>query len=313
MAGRTIFSARSTQDEWAFHSGGRDELQFNVGLDEFPDGSPALRAGVAFSLARSQTLPDWRVLAPLIGRFNEFLRDWPDAFSDLGMWHWEKEQRGRDRSPGPIEAGLVGADLFIFLGVRQPLDSVDVHECLRTFDRLLPLYRFVEEGRPLLPDQTDAPRAEDAVTTTQPTGSMDLGSGVETKTTGWIKATYAERTLDVFLRHNEMQNRLKDRLRERGADFVSLEARIGQRSVDVVAKVGEELWFFEVKTASSVRQCLREAIGQLLEYALWPGAVLPTKLVVVGEPLSTPESVAYLEALNTSFPIPIEYEQLALH
>lgn len=72
------------------------------------------------------------------------------------------------------------------------------------------------------------------------------------------------------------------------------------------------LWFYEVKTAGSVRGCLREAIGQLLEYALWPGATRPSRLIVVGEPAPDADANAYLGALNAAFPLPISYRQLAL-
>jgi hypothetical protein len=94
---------------------------------------------------------------------------------------------------------------------------------------------------------------------------------------------------------------------------VTLEVRLGQRAIDVVAEADEELWFYEVKTAGSVRQCLREAIGQLLEYAFWPGATRPAKLIVVGEPPPTNESDIYLEVLNAFLPVHLEYHQLALN
>lgn len=45
MAPGPIFSSKSVQGHFAFHSGGRDELQFNIGTDE-----GGMRHGVAFSL-----------------------------------------------------------------------------------------------------------------------------------------------------------------------------------------------------------------------------------------------------------------------
>lgn len=91
-----------------------------------------------------------------------------------------------------------------------------------------------------------------------------------------------------------------------------MEAPIGARSIDLVVGHAGELWFYEVKTASTVRGCLREAIGQLLEYALWRGATRPPRLIVVGEPGLDNSSKAYLAALNQSFPIPITYQYLRL-
>jgi hypothetical protein len=109
-----------------------------------------------------------------------------------------------------------------------------------------------------------------------------------------------------------MQRRLKQELLEEGCARAILEAPIGSRAVDAVAERDGELWFYEVKTAPSVRGCLREAIGQLLEYSLWPGATRPARLVVVGEAPLDPAAEAYLSVLNEAFPIPLSYRQLRL-
>jgi hypothetical protein len=304
--GRQIFSDRSIFDEWAFHNGGRDELQFNIGLDEFPDRSLAFRAGVAFSLQPSQSLPDWTRLIPLIARFNDFMREQAKQFGDMAMWHWQDEERSADRLPGAIDPEIVRLGAFIFLGARAKPEAVDCRWCLETFERLLSLYRAVQDSR-----AGEAPLMTPGAATVLET--LRLDSGTERKTTGWATATLKERTLNIFLRHNEMQNRLKEQLDAADGIRAILEARLGLRAIDIVVEAGEELWFYEVKTAGSVRQCLREAIGQLLEYAFWPGATRPAKLIVVGAPPPTEESDAYLEVLNASLPVRLEYQQLVLN
>jgi hypothetical protein len=307
LPGQRIFTDRSIFDEWAFHSGGRDELQFNIGLDEFRDGSRAFRAGVAFALKPSRSLPDWTVLVPLIARFNDFMREQAKQFGDMNMWHWQDGERSADRLPGAIDPEIVRSGTFIFLGRRARPEAVDCHWCLRTFDRLVNLYRAVQDSRAAEAPLVPAPGAATALET------LRLDSGMGSRNTGWATATFKERTLNIFLRHNEMQNRLKAQLDSASGMRVTLEVRLGQRAIDVVAEADEELWFYEVKTAGSVRQCLREAIGQLLEYAFWPGATRPAKLIVVGEPPPTNESDIYLEVLNAFLPVHLEYHQLALN
>ena len=60
-----IFMSKSIKENegWAFHWGGRTEIQFNIGLEgelhEF------IRYGLAFSLERSQTLQDYELEAGL--------------------------------------------------------------------------------------------------------------------------------------------------------------------------------------------------------------------------------------------------------
>jgi hypothetical protein len=46
--------------------------------------------------------------------------------------------------PAPIAPELVRPGVFVFLGRTQPLNTVDYDVILEQFDRLLPLYEFVE-------------------------------------------------------------------------------------------------------------------------------------------------------------------------
>lgn len=301
MPGRRIFSNSTTFNEWAWHNGGRREMQFNIGLDQYPDGSLALRAGVAFSLERTQSLKDWRILVPRIARFNDFMREHPETYADLDMWHTVRERRSQDRAAGPIDTKIVADKTFIFMGNRQPIDAVNVHECLRVFDRLLEIFRHVQTGPDILPPEGLSSIA-----------GGGLSGGVASKTLQYITAHYAERTLNIYLRHNELQNLLKTKLSTFGRSGTILERRLGQYAIDLVYEEGDELWFYEVKTAGTARQCLREAIGQLLEYALWPGSPRPTKLIVVGESAPDQDTDVYLKALNGKFPVALEYLCLKL-
>ena len=116
---RTIFGSRVRADDWTFHHGGRDELQFNIGLDFMDDGLRALRAGVAFSFEPSRSFPDIEVLVPKVARFNSWMRENSEALGDLAMWHWRSGVRSDDYAPGPISETLVRPGNFIFLGHRQ--------------------------------------------------------------------------------------------------------------------------------------------------------------------------------------------------
>jgi hypothetical protein len=305
---KTLFGNRQLGADWAFHYGGRDELQFNVGLDLFPDQRRAFRAGVAFSFEPSRSLPDIDVLVPKVARFNAYLRDNPEAFEGMTMWHWQDDERSLDYAVQPISSEMIRHRTFVFLGDRMALDEIDPHAALGAFDRLFPLYAFVEAGSaiPAGEDETTETAAVEALDT------LDLYGGREIDGGRWIKATRRARTLDIFLRHREIQRRLKEKLIGEGMTDVRLEVPIGDRLIDAVVQHEGELWFYEVKTSPTVRGCLREAIGQLLEYSLWPGATPPRKLIVVGEPALTPSAEAYLASLNQRFPFPISYRQLAL-
>ena len=68
---RKLFDSRATFDSYAFHVGGRTELQFSIGLES---GDEELRYGVAFSLETNQTLPYIDVLKRRVKRLKEAKR-----------------------------------------------------------------------------------------------------------------------------------------------------------------------------------------------------------------------------------------------
>jgi hypothetical protein len=72
------------EEGWAYHYGGRSEIQFNIGLErEFE----RFRFGLAFSLEPSQFVSDVVTqLAPKIERFNELLRSEPELFDAYQIW-----------------------------------------------------------------------------------------------------------------------------------------------------------------------------------------------------------------------------------
>jgi hypothetical protein len=118
--------------------------------------------------------------------------------------------------------------------------------------------------------------------------------------------------LDVVLRHNALQEALYNRLASQFAeDNVGIELASGVgTSVDLVVRRPDGYWFYEIKTAHSPRACIREALGQLLEYAFWPGAQEASRLVVVGESVLDQAGGGYLRLLRSRFSLPIDYEQI---
>lgn len=150
----------------------------------------------------------------------------------------------------------------------------------------------------------------------QPISEIDVApfkfvAGFTAKVSSTV-ASLAARELDINLRHNVLQKALCDRLvRQYGADNVGVELPSGAgTSVDVVVRQEREFLFYEIKTAHSPRACLRQALGQLLEYSFWPGSQEAVRLIVVGEtPLDT-EGTKYLRKLRKRFSLPVEYEQV---
>lgn len=78
---------------------------------------------------------------------------------------------------------------------------------------------------------------------------------------------------------------------------------------DLIVKTGDGYEIFEIKTSRSPRDCVRQAVGQLLEYAYWPGSPHCSKLWAVGPSPIDSSTTEYLGELKKQFSLPIDYRQ----
>jgi hypothetical protein len=306
---RPPFDPRTVWDSegFAYHYGGRTELQFNLGVENHR-GEDQLRYGVAFSFETSRSLPNIDPLLPKVRLFNEFLRMDGDRYADLRMWYYRHATSlgpGRTREisadymPAPIAHELAQPGVFVFLGQLQSRRNLDYDRILAVFDRLMPLYEYAESKGTVLSNACDRKKFE-----FRPGCRQRSGATV---------ASRAQGELDVNLLHNRMQHALASHLvSKHGRENVGDEQAIGGRSIDLVVRCPTGYWFYEIKTHQSPRLCLREALGQLLEYAFWPGGQDATRLVVVGPSPLDPDSQQYLQTLQSRFSLPLDYEHLAL-
>ena len=296
---KTIFKAKTIRDNYAFHYGGRTELQFNIGFENDENDVPTLRHGVAISLKRG---PSVNVIDESIfnriDRLNEYIELHADQLSEFQMynsWYNSNDWSGY-HALRPLSPEVVDLDAFIFIGRHQSADQVDVEFILRDFDRLLPMYEFVE-------GTGDPPPAD------EPT-QRDFVPGLTRKKSS-TKVTLAERRLNKTLRHNDIQQALGLFLIERhGENAVCDEYSVVNRNkVDVAVQEDDELIYYEIKVGVTARHCLRQAIGQLLEYSYWPQSRPAARLIVVGEPELDAPADEYLADLRAMFGVPIYYRQ----
>ena len=256
-----------------------------------------VRFGVAFSLEPSRTLTTIDPLFPNIQRFNEYVIEHLEDYPGFIMWHHDthKGYLSEDRPVGPVADELVKPGHFIMLGTRVAFDDVDVREILAVFDGLLSLNRYVE-------GEEEGP-------------SFAMPSDFTPGCPAFIERTAARQTgqtVDVALRHNTLQLALYKHLcREAGDKNVRMERslELGVRVDGVVRRNGKET-FYEVKVASTVRSCVRAALGQLIEYCHWPSADRASEMIVVGEAELDSVSRDYLRFLRDKFGLPLWYRRI---
>lgn len=293
---REPFGSYDPAGQWAYHNGGRTELQFNIGFDPDPG---IFRYGLAFSLETSNWVHADTIaneILPRILRFNEYARLYREYFSDLAMWRWLGDSR-TDLGPfGPISPSKLDIKAFFFFGETQCAEKVDVDAVLRLFDRLLPIYEYVESAGSSLPPP--------------PPCRINGDDHLRTST----KMTSLARVIDVNLRHNVIRQGLKKHLSAKyGIGAVTSEVAGPSLRIDVVVESAGRRLYFEIKTGLSARACIREALSQLMEYAFWPGATEADKLYVVGEAPLDSEADEFLKRIRQRFGLPIFYVQYLEH
>ena len=295
----TIFRPNTIFDRYAFHYGGRTELQFNVGFEDTGDGEEYLRHGLAISLKRGPSVHDiGDAILTRVARLNEFIETRADEFTDFLMYNswYNSNNRSGDHPLRPVPSEVVELDAFIFIGKRQSATQVSTALILKDFDRLLPMYKFVE-GKDAPPDKRRATPPE-------------FVPGLTRKPTS-AKISVTERKLNKNLRHNDIQYALGCYLVEQhGTDAVRDEFPTGNGTkIDLAVKQGDEFTYYEIKIGETARSCIRQGIGQLLEYSYWPEARRAVRLVVIGEPELDADARKYLMDLRREFELPLYYQQ----
>ncbi|MEC3888898.1 hypothetical protein [Xanthomonas campestris] len=117
----------------------------------------------------------------------------------------------------------------------------------------------------------------------------------------------------VSLRHNLVQAALLTSLRHEFSDCIVRAEHptgTGGRADAVVRFPDGKLWLYEVKISDTAIAVVREAMGQLLEYAFRPKGLNASKLIVVGEPELDEGTERYLDRLRSDFNLSIEYQQI---
>ena len=115
--------------------------------------------------------------------------------------------------------------------------------------------------------------------------------------------------------HRKIQSRLVSILKKqyKNIDVECKSESGGRQRLDLKGqlKSTDEWHIFEIKTESA-RQSIREAIGQLLEYAHYPADERATKLFIVGPEPPDDQDKAYMDTLRKTYALPIWFRWFSL-
>lgn len=121
------------------------------------------------------------------------------------------------------------------------------------------------------------------------------------------------KTIEITYLHQAISKRLTKVLKRKyGKNNVSNEHRsgVGRNRVDIIVKSKNEgLIFYEIKTFNSLKTSIREALGQLIEYSMWPDKNKANQMVILTQKHENVEKAeVYFQHLRESFGIPIYYQ-----
>jgi len=149
--GRKIFWRSTTKEKYAFHYGGRTEIQFNIGFDLLEK----FRYGIAFSLETSQFFHDVELFYPKIERYNVYVRKHRNKFDSFSGFTQKKLGVVAEYPADVIPEEQYKnhqKKTFFFIGKYfnkkvNEITTDDCHTILETFDELFDLYKFVESTK----------------------------------------------------------------------------------------------------------------------------------------------------------------------
>ena len=134
-------------------------------------------------------------------------------------------------------------------------------------------------------------------------GSEEADLGTKSKRTG------RKREIELELKHNILQTKFLKYLQNKyGKAIVKRECTAyGASRIDVTRKTDIGYIFYEIKTYNSLKTSIREGIGQLLEYCLYPNVNEAESIVLVSHVAPSEEVKNYLSHIKNFINLPFSY------
>ena len=138
----------------------------------------------------------------------------------------------------------------------------------------------------------------------------DDGEGNMKNTNKRKKVFNSECEYDPY--HDQMQNAIYKLLDKSKQHYGYKKVFIEKGRVDIKAKTLKDTWhYFELKTANA-KQSIREALGQILEYAFFPDENKAEKLIIISDEEPNEYVRKYIKHIRVLFKLPVFYKYFNL-
>ena len=143
------------------------------------------------------------------------------------------------------------------------------------------------------------------------TGEFDFKSGSDSFENPANSSTrsYASKEVESVLKHNEIEKTFLECLQQKfGKSKVKRECvAFGQNRIDITRKTSDGYIFYEIKTYNHLKTSLRNAIGQMFEYAFYPDQRRAKKTILVSDIKPDERTIKYINHLKSMFNLPLGY------
>lgn len=164
-------------------------------------------------------------------------------------------------------------------------------------DRAIPSPRYILLNKVAEPKAVDEANGEFVL------GKRAKGRGSAKS----VRKTFESRSIEIPQIHNRVSEGLERWLKTKYESvFPEHDTGFGT-SIDMVAEHKGEIYFYEIKTYGHVKACVREALGQLVEYAYYPDKKLADKLFIVSQHKADAASKKYIEHVRKALNLPLHY------
>lgn len=219
---------------------------------------------------------------------------------------WLKEMEGQVVNVGANHTGFSNWDGLNLFNVRFRLKDIHMFEEYRLMDdekiNKISRYELIHKTNEIsLKFPINSAMVFNPDTYKEDENGNQIESSVYEKKPGQIENLYL---------HKKIRDLLKNYLIDRYGFCIGKECSTGQGTlVDLVREKDGNKIFYEIKAYNSIKSCIREALGQLLEYSFWPDNVNARTMVIVGIMPMTEESRSYLKKLRDNYNLPVYYQQ----
>jgi hypothetical protein len=120
--------------------------------------------------------------------------------------------------------------------------------------------------------------------------------------------------IEIPTKHRDLLNGFMKYLKEKYKNqVIKKESKaFGNNKIDLFRKTDEGYIFYEIKSYTNLKTCLRVALGQLLEYNCFPDVKNANKMYLVSDLSPNLIVIKYIKHLNTIINIPFGYIQFDL-